>query len=71
MFDVFYLVIEEGVDSVGLSPGVFVHVHAPEVVADGEEERQVVPSHHQHWQHVQHGNKPLTTWEKGQNIFFS
>ncbi len=53
-----YLVIKKGLLVVGLPSGVLVHVDAPEVVADGEEEGQVVASNHQHRQHVQQGECP-------------
>ncbi len=48
---------------VRLPPGVFVHVDAPEVVADGEEEGEVVAGNHQHRQDVQECPHPLVDWK--------
>ena len=42
------LVQERAVPRVALPAGVLQHVHALEVVADGEEEGEVVPAHHVH-----------------------
>ncbi len=53
-----YLIVEERIHGVGLPSRVLVHVNAPEVVADGEEEGQVVSGNHQHRQHVQQGECP-------------
>ena len=44
---------------VRLPPGVLVQVDAAEVVADGEEEGEVVAGNHQHRQQVQGGPHPL------------
>jgi hypothetical protein len=41
-----------------------VHMHPAEVVADGEEEGQVVSGHHQHRQDVQSRRQPTANCRK-------
>ncbi len=53
-----YLTIKEGFFSILFSCGVLMLFDSREVVADGEEEGEVVAHHHQHRDHAQQRFQP-------------